>query len=505
MLWALLRMWALLTALGLLALAALYVAHRVANPPSAHERRPPFNACRVLTVLAAGLERAGLLAQDAEADVEQLLDAATAKARARVGTRGLSILGGAASEGDGGGAADWLSMRRNLGVVLSHMLRAQGGSGAGAQGGVSTLWAKSNARMTVGSYIGKRLRVAAALAARPHVRALPLRRPVVVLVGTWRTGSTLLHNLLAAHPLGRPVRRWEMLAPTDTPAEFGGAAPDRVKVDTLAIKLSAPDLDRIHTYALGQADECHTMWHSGMMMELVCHLPGMGGALTHYLDGLDARAQYAEQRLALQLLCAPPDEAACAAACAPGAPPAPGYLVLKDPLHSYHLEALAAELPHARFVWLHRDPVMALASACSLTACLREAACPAFANVDLHDVGRRNLRLVSEVFERGLAQRARLEAAGAASFVDVHYKDLVADTFGTLKRLYAELGIGFGAEAEAAVRAFHAEQAALRKKGKRRQGYALAEFGLDEAEVRRRFRPYCERFGVAQEQQRVTG
>ena len=188
-----------------------------------------------------------------------------------------------------------------------------------------------------------------------------------------------------------------------------------------------------------------------------------------------------------------------------GAVPAPGYLVLKDPLHSCHLEALTAELPGTMFVWLHRDPAAALGSACSLTACLREAACPAFGNIDLHDVGRCNLRMFSEVVEQGLAQRSRLEASGAATFVDVHYHDLVSNTFGTLRGLYDKLGIPFDVEDEAAVRAFYDEQNEKRKMGKKRQEYALAEYGLDEDEVRRRFKPYCDRFGVVQEKQRLTG
>ena len=51
----------------------------------------------VLTTLAAGLERLGLLARDDHTDTEQLLDAAIAKARARLGTRSLSIVDGGCS------------------------------------------------------------------------------------------------------------------------------------------------------------------------------------------------------------------------------------------------------------------------------------------------------------------------------------------------------------------------------------------------------------------------
>src|SRR2546421_6566513 len=62
-----------------------------------------------------------------------------------------------------------------------------------------------------------------------------------------------------------------------------------------------------------------------------------------------------------------------------------GHVAIKCPTHLWHLDALAATYPQGRLVRLHREPVAAVASACSLTAVVRSARS---GEVDRAEIGR---------------------------------------------------------------------------------------------------------------------
>ena len=81
---------------------------------------------------------------------------------------------------------------------------------------------------------------------------------------------------------------------------------------------------------------------------------------------------------------------------------------------------------------------------------------------------------------------------------------MIADRWGTVRRIYADAGIDLDAQAEAVMRAHDAEQRRRRRAaGGGKQPYTLAEFGLEETAVRQRFREYTTRFGVQPEVTRL--
>ena len=61
-----------------------------------------------------------------------------------------------------------------------------------------------------------RLRTEEAFAAHPEMAQTPIERPLYIL-GFPRTGTTLLHNLLACDPASRWLRLWEGLHPAPAP------------------------------------------------------------------------------------------------------------------------------------------------------------------------------------------------------------------------------------------------------------------------------------------------
>ncbi|MEZ4376333.1 MAG: sulfotransferase, partial [Polyangiaceae bacterium] len=61
-----------------------------------------------------------------------------------------------------------------------------------------------------------RLRLEALYAEHPEIEAQQIREPIVI-AGLQRTGTTLLHRLLASHPRLRWLAAWEALSPVPGP------------------------------------------------------------------------------------------------------------------------------------------------------------------------------------------------------------------------------------------------------------------------------------------------
>jgi hypothetical protein len=115
--------------------------------------------------------------------------------------------------------------------------------------------------------------------------------------------------------------------------------------------------------------------------------------------------------------------------------------------------------------------------------------------VDLAPAIRALPRGYASLFSALIEQRAS-GALPDERFVDLRYRDLVADPLAAVESLYARLGWRLGAATKAAM----AEHLARRPRHARgAHAYTLESFGLDAAAERERFRPYCERFGVPAE------
>jgi Mn-dependent DtxR family transcriptional regulator len=95
-----------------------------------------------------------------------------------------------------------------------------------------------------------------------------------------------------------------------------------------------------------------------------------------------------------------------------------------------------------------------------------------------------------------LPKAAEAAPESRATFVDVHYRDTLADPIGTVRRIYDAFGFELSDDAERRMRAYMADNQ-QHKHGQHR--YTLEQFSLDAEETRARFATYCERFGVEAE------
>ncbi|MFW6086234.1 MAG: sulfotransferase family protein [Myxococcota bacterium] len=325
--------------------------------------------------------------------------------------------------------------------------------------------------------LANRLRVHATVVQHPEILDLPVEAPLVI-AGVQRTGTTLLHRLMASHPGLRALASWEALhpAPPDRRSHLGkDPRIRRARLAERGLRLLAPEFFAIHpVQALAPEEDVLLLDLSFLstVPEATMRVP----TYSRWLESQDSTPAYAYMKRLLQLLW-----------WQRGTEAPPGRWVLKTPHHLEWLDALFAVFPDACVVQTHRDPAVTLASFCSMIAHGRAV----FSDeVDRHEIGRDWCRKVHRMVERATATRDRV---GPESFVDVHYRDLVDDPIDQIRRIAERTKLPVSADAERRLRDARAENP-QHKHGRHR--YRLADYGLDRTEVTRVFGAYCTRFDV---------
>lgn len=313
-----------------------------------------------------------------------------------------------------------------------------------------------------------RLRLTARIDADPTLLDRPLAPPVVI-VGLQRTGTTLLHRLLASVPGARAMASWEALNPT---AFRRGADPAgrirHARLGVTGLKWLAPDFFAVHPIdPLAPEEEVVLMAQSllSTVDEATLRVPTWSA----WLEQQDQTPAYAYLRRALRVLQAD----------RPGQ-----HWVLKTPHHLEWLDTLFAEFPDAKVVMTHRHPRRTQASFCSMVA---HGMGLTSDQVDPQEIGQVWLRKCTRLLDRALASRDR----APDRFHDVSYTALMADPVAAARSIHAFAGLPFDPAAEAAVRA---ELASSPQQKHGRHVYDPADFGLTDAGIDAAYRSYVERF-----------
>jgi hypothetical protein len=320
-----------------------------------------------------------------------------------------------------------------------------------------------------------RLRLVEDRRRHPEIGAEEIRRPLFV-TGLPRTGTTLLHGLLAQDPANRAPLHWETVYPSPPPERARHTTDRRIAAAERQLRWFrrlAPELPKIHPLGAELPEECLVITsHSflSFQFQTTHHVP----TYQSWLEEQDLRPSYEMHRRFLQHL-----QWRC-----------PGERwVLKAPAHLFGLEALFHTYPDAGIILTHRHPLEVAASLASLTTVLRRTFSDA---TDPVAVGAEMTRRWARGIECAMRARDRGRVP-AERFVDVRYPDLVGDPLGTVRRIYAHFDLPFTGEVEARMREF---LAANPKDKLGRHQYSLAQFGLDPDEETERYRAYGERFGV---------
>ncbi|MFE5333204.1 sulfotransferase family protein [Embleya sp. NPDC056575] len=324
-----------------------------------------------------------------------------------------------------------------------------------------------------------RLQVARYVRADPGVRDEPIERPIFVTGGP-RTGTSILHALLARDPANRVPTTWEFLRPVPPPEPTTRDTDPRIGLAEREIRFvtaAVPAMDAIHEKSGTLPKECisaHALAFRSEDFTGQFAIPSYAA----WLADCDMRPAYAYHRLVLQIL----------QRRTPGAT----RWVLKSPAHLLTLDALVDVYPDARLAVTHRDPLTVLASLSSLIATIHHA----YGNrSDIRDVARTQ----SDLWCTAYARLTAFRNAGRVAESDWHdstYADFMRDPIVVVRELYAGFGLELGAEAEGRMRAY----LAARPQGRHgRHAYAFDDLGLDREDVRSRLTDYQKRFRVPTE------
>jgi sulfotransferase family protein len=330
------------------------------------------------------------------------------------------------------------------------------------------------------AYLVNRLYITRERLAHPEIGGADVVPPIVI-VGQGRTGTTILHDLLAQDPASRVPLTWEVDQPCPPP-ETGTYETDpridEVDATTAGIDLVLPGFRAMHPMGARLAQECVRITGSefrSMIFPTQYHVPTYANWL---LFEADMRPAYRWHRVFLQHLQShhPTDR-----------------WVLKSPGHIWSLDALLAEYPDALLIQTHRDPVRIIASLGSLVAKLRSLASD---DTSIPEAGREFADYVIEGLDRSVTARED-GTVDPKRVVDVQFFEFMADPFATIRSVYDHL------ELELPDDALHRMQTFLAENPQDRYGrhrYTFADTELDEGELRERTRRYQEFFDVPSEE-----
>lgn len=318
----------------------------------------------------------------------------------------------------------------------------------------------------------------------PEILDIEITAPIVI-AGLPRTGTTHLHNLLAADPALRSLPYWESLEPValpsdppDDPADGPGgrstvARIERARVGLDFVNAALPHLRRMHDMTAEHVHEeiqLLAIDASTMLFETMAPIPTWRD---HYRAS-DQTSHYRYLRKVLQVLT---------------------HLrggtrwVLKSPQHLEQFGPLLRVFPDAVVVVTHRDPVAVTAS---MTTMITYTSRLQLAEVDPLHVGGYWVDRVGDLLDACLRDRDLLAADRS---MDVRFHEFMADDLGTVARIYELAGQPLDDRALAG----HQEYLGSHERDRHgRVAYSLDPFGTDATAVAARHAAYCRRFGVGE-------
>jgi hypothetical protein len=305
----------------------------------------------------------------------------------------------------------------------------------------------------------------------PGIAQQEIREPLFI-VGLPRSGTTLLHILLAADPDHRSPLMWEVMTPSPPTLADEKRRIRRATQSCNYFHWLAPTFRHVHAMGAELPQECVRLMTPTFMsdqFDTMFHVPSYRAWFLRQ----DLRPAYEYHRRFLQHL--------------QFMRPRRRW-VLKAPTHMFAVPTLLSVYPDALFVQTHRTPVETMASVSSLITILRSA----FSNaVYPSTVCREAIQYWSETMEKFLQERDRL---ANERICDVDYDQIRRDPIGAIQQIYGHFGWSLSGHAEHRMRVLTAKLA--RKKHGNHQ-YDLSQFGFAPGEVFSAFAHYCERFGFS--------
>ena len=316
-------------------------------------------------------------------------------------------------------------------------------------------------------------------AAYPSIERQEIREPLFI-VGLPRSGTTVLHTLLALDPEHRVPLTWEVMTPSPPTCDNEKRRIQRAISSCNCFNWLAPTFRQVHPVGAELPQECVSLMAPTFMsdqFDAMYYVPSYRA----WFFRQDLRPAYEYHRHFLQHLQVRQNAR---------------RWVLKAPTHMFALPSLLAVYPDALFVQTHRAPLDAMASVSSLITILRRVFSDA---VDPLTVCREAIDYWSKTLAKFLQERALL---AEHRICDVDYVQIHRDPLAAVRRIYAHFGWSLSQKVEQRMRRALAGQPEDRHRLHR---YDLSQFGVEEAESAARFAAYCDRFGLAARRKYAAG
>lgn len=320
-----------------------------------------------------------------------------------------------------------------------------------------------------------RLRMEAWLAYHPEILEEELLPPVVI-VGLTRTGTTMLHRILAADsrffaPLWyevrnpAPYKEWRAHKPDQRIAE--------AEAEVAALLEANPEIAAIHPMdPTGADEEILLLEHSfySYVPNSFARVPSYG----EFVAAADNTPAYEYLKKQLQFLQWQKKLKGETAQ----------RWLLKAPHHLHFMSTLLKVFAGIAVVATHRDPVISIPSTASF-----------YYNLWLTGNDKADklavAREVIDVFASGTAHTMSTREGREAQFCDIWFEDTVARPEAVTQTIYEFIDLELTSEASAAMEK-HREQ--NKREDRPAHAYTLEEYGYTEADIRNRFEAYCKRF-----------
>ena len=305
----------------------------------------------------------------------------------------------------------------------------------------------------------------------PEIDDIELQPPVVI-AGLPRTGTTHLHNMLAAPATFRSMPYWESVEPFPLPQE-AGIEPDprrtRMDVAVAVINTVMPYFPMMHEMTTDHVHEEIQLLandFSTMLFETLADVPRWRA----YYQAHDQTPHYqylARQLKAMQFL------------------RGGRRWLLKSPQHLEQVPVLDRVFPGSIVVFTHRDPVPV---ALSMIAMITYSARMHRTVVPVEEIAASWIARLEQMLTALVRDR---DTIGPERSIDIRFEDFMGDELGVAERVYALAGESFTAQVRTAI----ADYLAAHRRGRLGNVETSYEmFGLNEDSLRARFAPYVERF-----------
>jgi len=329
------------------------------------------------------------------------------------------------------------------------------------------------ARYVLNWKLGNKLRVVDFAKRHPELDDIDIERPIII-TGFFRTGTTFLHNVLAADPNNRVPQAWELSYPLGRLGDpLGDVAWRRAQAKfTFGFNQAAiPDQGVAHLVTADSYEEDFFLLENDMAV-LTFWVGFAAYQYAHDMLEWDMIEPYEFHKLQLKIL---------------NAQRSAKRWVLKCPWHIWNLDALMAVYPDAQIIFTHRDIAKALASHCSLSA---KMASKLRRSLDVKELGEFWLEYTRIGLDRAMESRKNIPES---QIYDVRLRDLMASPMTVLEDIYSHFDLEFTPEIAGLLEERIAEKPTSQEG---EHEYAIEDFGLTDAQVRETLKTYNERFGV---------